>query len=163
MAKIFISLLVVASLAGLVASKAGTALPGEQLYPVKTEVIEPVGTWLAIGASAKADLAARTASKRLGELEALITNARLDSHAQLQLTDAFDAQTTKALAHVQLLAADSRNAEALAHTTALADMLALHAVVLNALNSPLALHVQEALDHVSAVRGEIGAKENSSR
>jgi hypothetical protein len=158
MAKIFISLLAVASLSGLVASKAGTTLPGDQLYRVKTEVIEPIGAALALGASTKAELATRTASKRLAELEALISNARLSTHTQIQLTDAFDAQIAEAIAQMRELALHGRAAEALAQSTALADTLALHVIVLNALNSPLALHVQTALDKVSALRGTISTK-----
>lgn len=46
MAKLIISLLLVASLAGIVAGAASTSGPGDMLYPFKTHVNDPIAALL---------------------------------------------------------------------------------------------------------------------
>lgn len=72
------------------------ALPGDFLYPVKTEINEPVRSVLAIGANAEANLQAKIVTERIAEAEELEAEGKLDSDARARLSASVQAHLAKA-------------------------------------------------------------------
>jgi hypothetical protein len=155
MSKIFISLLLIASLAGIAASKASTAVPGDKLYPFKIQVNERIASWMALTDAQKAATATRTAAERLTELENLLERGSISSSVELHLLTGADDAIHDSMAHAQALADSHHVDDALRATSQLQIMISTHVAVLNALHSSLVRHFQGALDRVSALRGTL--------
>jgi hypothetical protein len=74
------------------------ALPGQPLYAIKTNVVEPVKLALATSAAAKAAVQAQLAQERVAEAEALAQRGTLDASTSAELADAFEAHAKSAFA-----------------------------------------------------------------
>ncbi len=74
------------------------ALPGQPLYAIKTNVVEPVKLALATSAAAKATVQAQLAQERVAEAEALAQQGTLDASTSAELADAFEAHAKSAFA-----------------------------------------------------------------
>lgn len=90
-----ILLLILASAGGTAFAAEGT-LPGDILYPVKISVNEQVQSVLARSPSAKAEVHANLAERRLEEAEALATVGKLDSKITKQIQSNFSKHTAEA-------------------------------------------------------------------
>jgi hypothetical protein len=155
MSKLFISLLLIASLAGVAANKASTALPGDMLYPFKIQVNDRIASWMALTQAQKAANASRTVAERLTELENLTERGIVDSSVELKLLTGADDSIHESMTHAQALADSHHVDDALRATAQLQIMLSTHIAILSALNSPLVRHFQSTLDRVSALRGTL--------
>lgn len=69
MGAVVLGLIAMLTLGGGVSYAATDALPGDALYPVKTEVNENVRGWLTVGDEAEAEYRGELAERRLAELE----------------------------------------------------------------------------------------------
>lgn len=88
------------------------ALPGDLLYPVKTQLNERIQIAFARGRSAKAELSLIQAERRLLEAETLAARASLTAETEGQLTVAFDRHVRSLESN--LTAADQGKAEDIA-------------------------------------------------
>jgi hypothetical protein len=82
--------LIVALAGGSSAFAAEGALPGDLLYPVKVSVVEPLRSAITVSTSAKAELEAEKAVRRLQEAEALASENRLDATSTQMLKESFE-------------------------------------------------------------------------
>ena len=89
------------------------AVPGDFLYPVKTEVNEPVRSAFAIGANAEAELQAKLVAERIEEAEELEAEGQLEGEAAATLSADIQSHVTKAER-----AMTNSNAEVRTQTTA---------------------------------------------
>lgn len=87
---------IVLLVSGGVVAAAEQALPGDLLYPVKTNVTEGVIGIFSTSPEEKADLQARLASRRLGEVTQLALSGRLTSESRAQL----EQEVTKHIAQI---------------------------------------------------------------
>ncbi|MDO8552995.1 MAG: DUF5667 domain-containing protein [bacterium] len=90
-----LALAVFASSAGI-SYAARSALPGDVLYAIKTEVNEPLKEALAISTDAKQELAMSVAGERLKEAATLAAQGRLDENTELELRASFEEHARKA-------------------------------------------------------------------
>ncbi|MDE2040981.1 MAG: hypothetical protein KGI59_01160, partial [Patescibacteria group bacterium] len=80
------AVLIMALAGGGVTYAAEGSLPGDPLYSLKTQVVEPLKVALAPTAAAKAAVQADLAQTRLAEAETLAVNGRLDTPKQQQIS-----------------------------------------------------------------------------
>lgn len=73
-----------------------TSLPGNALYPIKVNIIEPIGSVFKFSTEAKADYESSLATKRLIEAEALAAEGKLDVPKEKELNKLLS-KHTKAL------------------------------------------------------------------
>lgn len=154
MAKIILSLLLIASLAGIITSVSSTALPGNMLYPFKVNVTEKVGALLAFTDIEKAEFSEDIAETRLGELRAMLQNGTLTSTAEVKLVNAFDIETTEVAARVHTLAAKGDLGDALHIAQSFQTSVASIVAQLPG-NSSITTHLQATLSSISALSGSI--------
>jgi len=81
---------IIALIGGGIANAAQKALPGEPLYAIKTELIEPVSVALASTPKAKAEIQIKIATTRLIEAERLAKQNKLDEKIVEQLSNSLD-------------------------------------------------------------------------
>lgn len=79
-----------------IAFAANDSLPGDTLYPVKVNLNEKVGSWLAVSEEAKADWDVRLAEKRLEEIGELIVRDKFSPEASEEVQSNFLDHTDKA-------------------------------------------------------------------
>ncbi len=72
------------------------AIPGDFLYPIKTEVNEPVRSAFAFSADAEANLQASIVAERISEAEELETEGRLDTDTSAKLSANLQSHMAKA-------------------------------------------------------------------
>lgn len=104
--------LVLVSLGGASTYAAAGALPGEPLYAVKVNVIEPVKGVLAITREAKAEFNASIALARVKEVEALAAKEQLTPEQGIKSQNGFDHSLGKARATIEKLSEDNPKAAA---------------------------------------------------
>ena len=92
---IAIALLIVLVAGTGVASAAQSSLPGDALYPIKTDVTEPLRVALAPTPEAKAQVEASIATTRLEEAETLAAQGKLDASKQAQIQTSLDVYSAK--------------------------------------------------------------------
>ncbi len=90
---------------GGVSFAAENSLPGDPLYPVKINVIEPVQGWFAVSSEARADWEAKLAERRLEEAEKLAAENRLDDEKRAEAESEFQKHAEKAKEHIAALEA----------------------------------------------------------
>jgi len=108
-----IALTLILLLSGGTAVAAEGSLPGDFLYPVKTEVNEGVRGWFAVGSEAKAGLHADIAARRLEEAEDLAARGELTEEFRARLESRFEERVELFEAKIGELEADG-NVEAAA-------------------------------------------------
>lgn len=86
-----LALVLIASGAGSTLYAAESALPGDPLYAIKTEITEPLSGALALTHEAEDAWHERLATRRLSEAEALAKEGRLDEENSRELALAFSA------------------------------------------------------------------------
>lgn len=82
---------------------AETALPGDALYSVKTEINEPVRAALSVSVQAQAHWEERRAERRLEEAAALEARGRLDAQTRAQLEARFEEHAQRTEDRIELL------------------------------------------------------------
>ena len=88
--------LVLFAASGGISYAAENALPGDILYPIKTQINEPVQGALALSASAKAEWATSVAGERVKEAATLAATGRLNPATQQELQADFEAHAQQA-------------------------------------------------------------------
>lgn len=76
------------------------ALPGDILYPVKVDLVEPIRATLAVSPEAKAKWEARIAERRLEEGEALLAHANLSQETKAAIEQRFLVASANAKANI---------------------------------------------------------------
>jgi hypothetical protein len=126
-----VAVLLILSLGGGgVAYAAEGSLPGQPLYPVKVNVVEPVQVALAPTTAAKAGVYAQLAQTRVEEAETLASQGDLDATATQELSQNFDTQVTNADA-LSLQVANTDPAAAADIQTSLSASLEAHSSILS--------------------------------
>jgi hypothetical protein len=92
------ALVVVVFAGGSTAYAAQGALPGQPLYALKTQVLEPVKLALAAGPAAKAAVHVEIAQARVAEAENLAQQGTLTATTSTELADNFESHAQSALA-----------------------------------------------------------------
>lgn len=103
-----IGLIVALLLSGSVSYAAEGSLPGDTLYPIKTEVNERVMGALALSDEAEAHLEAKLAAKRLDEAEKLAKKGKLDAQASAEIENRFENHADRSKEHIARLEAVSK-------------------------------------------------------
>jgi hypothetical protein len=70
-----------------------TSLPGNALYPIKVNIIEPIGSVFKFSTEAKAEYESSLATKRLVEAEALASEDKLDASKEKELNNLLSKHT----------------------------------------------------------------------
>lgn len=83
---------VILAISAAVSIGAQGSLPGEPLYPIKTEVNEKIEHWFAFSEQAEAELSAKLARRRLEEAMELKTDGKLDADTKALLESEFKAE-----------------------------------------------------------------------
>lgn len=97
-----------------VALAAKGSLPGDLLYPVKTNIIEPLEGTLAITPVAKANFNASIVSTRLDEAETLASEGRLDPVKEQQIEASFNTHVSALSDELNVIAkTDASSSDAL--------------------------------------------------
>ncbi|MEX1027825.1 MAG: DUF5667 domain-containing protein [Candidatus Paceibacterota bacterium] len=126
-----VALVLALVLSGSVSVAAQQALPGDTLYPIKTNVNEEVADWFSVSATADANRAAMLAERRLEEAEQLAVQGRLEATTRVQTQQALGVHLERFESEVAQLEVDAAG-EARAR---LESALAAHDRVLVALES----------------------------
>lgn len=84
-----------------IAFAAKNTLPGDFLYPVKTQVNEKILGWLTTSGQAKAELYISLANKRLEEAEKVALQGRLNAAARAQVEISFSENISKAQLNIK--------------------------------------------------------------
>jgi hypothetical protein len=90
------AILIAVMIGGGVSFAAGGAVPGDFLYPVKTEVNESVRSVFSVGADAEARLQAKLVEERLREAKELKAKGRLEGEVALTLAAKMKRNTERA-------------------------------------------------------------------
>lgn len=101
----FIGAIIAIFLAGSVAVGADYSLPGDVLYPIKTEVNERVMSAVALSDKADAKVQAHLAARRVQEAEDLDAEGKLDAETAANLNAAFGMHIKLAQEHLAELKA----------------------------------------------------------
>ena len=110
MAGSFIALIFIVS--GSVSYASAHSLPGEVLYPVKTQVNEKVEGFLVLGEKSKASFEVTLASRRLTEVTLLAKTGKLDPVVQAEVVASIQEHVQKASDHVSALTKDNQLSDA---------------------------------------------------
>ena len=130
-----IALALILIISGGTAFAAEGTLPGDTLYPIKTEVNEEVRGWFAIGADARANLHARFAEERLEEAEELAVMGELTEEFRARLEERFEERVSFFGERIAALEADGRTEAAAELRTRLEAMLEAHETILEQLDN----------------------------
>jgi len=163
--------LVLVSLGGASTYAAAGALPGEPLYAMKVNVIEPVKGVLAITREAKAEFNASIALTRVKEVEELAAKEQLTPEQGIKSQNGFDHSLGKARATIEKLSEDNPKAAAKLEE-ALTASLDAHEVALTAFGgiatSTNATEARTFANHIKnkvhgKVQGASDEKDNKDR
>ncbi len=91
---------------------ANRALPGDQLYVVKTTINEPVRAALTFNADARADYESTLATRRMEEATVLAVEGKLDAETQVKLGRNFESHAQAVQKHVERLRSNNDNDKA---------------------------------------------------
>ncbi len=149
MARITISLVLIAAIAGMVANNASAAVPGQMLYPFKTNVNESLGRLFSVTDASKARFAADLAHQRLLELQTLTENGSLTPDTKKELMDSFDTEVKDMTDAVNFMQTEYAYGSALDIVTQFQKTLSDHIAILTALHSDTLPHLQQTLDATS--------------
>ena len=130
-----IALALILLLSGGTAFAAEGALPGNTLYPIKTEVNEEIRGWFALNAEAKANFHAKIAEERLEETEELAVRGELTEEFRARLEVLFEERVNAVEDRIADLEADGRVEAAAELRTHLEAMLEAHESILEQLDS----------------------------
>lgn len=106
------------------------ALPGDFLYPVKTEVNERVEGAFAIGAEAEAEFESERAERRLTEAQKLAAKGELNADTRAQVEQKFETHVRSALARAESLSGEAKADIATRIQSRIESALSAHADVL---------------------------------
>ncbi|MBI2484597.1 hypothetical protein HYW18_00335 [Candidatus Uhrbacteria bacterium] len=156
-------ILALAILAGGGASAAAQgALPGDALYPVKTEVNERVRVWFAGDTEARAHVEAALAERRLEEAEKLSVRADIGADAEERIEANFDAFAKRVADRAARLEADGNAGAAAAVTARFEAALEAHSDILARLKEAQEAQIDED-DDDAAVLGKIRVRVENRR
>lgn len=128
-----LALIIVLFLGGGVSFAADRALPGDILYPVKTEVNEEVRSWVAFGAKSGAELEADLAEERLEEAEKLALKGELDDEKSTALLAKFILHANSAKSNLKKLEEENKSKAAYEASVRHESSLEIHSEILGGL------------------------------
>lgn len=155
------ALLLIVAVGGGAASAAENALPGSILYPLKTQITEPVRAAFAFAPEARADFAVERANRRLEEYAQVSDAGSADEETTASLAAALANHVDEATDAIRDLATAGDAIEALDATSDLHSILEAHASVLDQITEDgtstpqAAADVGEALDNALADTSEL--------
>ncbi len=113
-------------LSGGVGYASNQSLPGEALYPVKTEMTEKVEGFLVLGEKSKAKYEVKLTERRLEEAATLARSGKLEESIQVELQKNIEEHVTKASEHIAELSKKEDLSDAVEITGELEDTLEVH-------------------------------------
>ncbi len=111
---------------GGVGYASNNSLPGDTLYPVKTEMTEKVEGFLVLGEKSKAKHEVKLAERRLEEATVLVRSGKLEVEVQVELEKNIEEHVTKASEHIAELSKKEDLSDAIEVTGELEDTLEIH-------------------------------------
>lgn len=102
------------------------SLPGEVLYPVKTEMTEKVEGFLVLGEKSKAKHEVKLAERRIEEATILARSGKLEATVQIELQKNIEEHVAKASEHITELTKKDDLSDAIEVTGVLEDTLEVH-------------------------------------
>jgi hypothetical protein len=142
---------------------AGSALPGDTLYPVKVGVNEEVRSMFAFGAEAEARLQAALVAERLEEAKMLAAEGELNADASANLQSRIEAHAERARAEAVKLDAQGDANTATEVRTSLVNTLEAYATIIGGMNATGNTDAQNSLlievetEHNATVEAEADA------
>lgn len=128
-----IVVLFVVLLGGGISISAEKAVPGDILYPVKTHVNEEIRSFAAVTPHAKAVLQVNLAERRLGEVEMLASQDKLNAETQTELEEAFENNAAALKKNVSALQSSGKSSAALEVSSSFESKLKAHNKILKSL------------------------------
>lgn len=122
-----------AVLCGGVSAYAQSALPGDILYPVKTQVVEKIKIAAALTPEAKASVAAHLAHERLLEVERLIAQGTLTAETQTKSAQSFEEHVSRLENELHILQINNQQEALRVISTNFYTKAVVHATVLKTL------------------------------
>lgn len=113
-------------LSGGIGYASNQALPGEALYPVKTEMTEKVEGFLVLGEKSKAKHEVKLAERRLEEATTLARTGKLEESLQVELQKNIEEHVAKASEHIAELTKKDDLSDAIEVTGELENTLEVH-------------------------------------
>jgi hypothetical protein len=154
---LLIGLLIAASVSGGTAFAAEGAVPGDTLYPIKTEVNENVRSAFAFNTEARAELNAWRAERRLDETQKLAARAELSDDVKARLEANFDAHAERFEARIAEIA-ETDPALAAELATKFEASLAAHSAILNETDATTTasarVRIKASIDNVLKLRDD---------
>lgn len=154
-----LALILAASLGGGTAFAAEGALPGDALYPIKTEVNEEVRAAFALDVEAKAEVEAWRAERRLQESQTLASRAELTDIQQEEIQERFNTHATRAAAHIDTVA-ETNPALAAELATRFGASLEAHEIILTESGGSIAIRISDEvrsnINNLNRVRIALG-------
>lgn len=151
-----VSLIVIFALilGGGVSFAAESALPGDSLYTVKTNVNEPVQSFFAVSSQSQAELQVQFATRRLEEAEQLAVQGRLTNDYKQQLGQKISEHTSGFKKQFTQLVADKNYTKAVSTASEFESALSAHENVLTAIESATSTANTDATT-TKSVAGEV--------
>lgn len=139
------------------------SLPDDFLYPLKTEVIEPVFIEsTALTPESKAKAGQTLVNRRLAEAEKMVDKKRVNATSVAKLALSLNEHSDNVHDYVRQAREEGRNAEALAVGTTLENVLEAHGEILEILASDDALLSADEEDLIEAIAGSADEIEETS-
>src|SRR3990167_8075701 len=155
-----IALALILLLSGGTAFAAEGALPGNTLYPIKTEVNEEIRGWFALSAEAEANFHTKIAEERLEETEELAVRGELTEEFRARLEALFEERVKAEEDRIADLEADGRVEAAAELRTHLEAMLEAHESILAQIDNgeilPILMRIRARLN--SAMESRINSE-----
>lgn len=130
------------------------ALPGDVLYPVKTEINEGVRGWFAVGTEAKAKLDADLAVRRLEEAEELAASGELTEELKARLEARFEERAERAENRIAELEAEGKSEAAAELSSRLEAALEAHEDILTS--------IDERAENIASILARVRARIESA-
>lgn len=111
---------------GAVGYASNGTLPGDTLYPVKTQMTEKVEGFLVLGEKSKAQHEVKLAERRLEEATVLARSGKLETAVGVELEKNIEEHVTKASGHIEELTKTENLSDAIEITNNLQETLEVH-------------------------------------
>ena len=161
-------------LSGSMGYASNYSLPGDTLYPVKTEMTEKVESFLVLGEKSKAKNEVKLAERRLEEATTLARSGKLKEEVQVELQKNIEEHVAKASVHIAVLTQKEDLLDAIEITGQLESTLKVHSESLAQISesenttqsstavatliASVAVQTQVAQEATSRVEVEVAAK-----
>lgn len=159
-ATVALSLVILLTFSGSISYAAESSLPGDLLYPIKTEINEKVVGIFKWNSEAKAEWELWQMQRRLGEAEMLAEKGELNVETRVELEEKVNFKVERMEEHLEILEAEGNAETAEALKTRYEQMRQNHEGKLMHLNLPLEVRIQMRENFIEQMEVELES-ENS--